>query len=66
MSISEEFKSALVAAVRESVIQKKAVKIGGLGTFKAVHMKQHQKQYKNGRVVLQPPRDYLTFTPEMD
>ena len=63
MSTKEEFRAALVAVIRENVMQKKTIRISGLGTFKSVHAKQYQKQFDNGRVVLEPPRDFIQFTP---
>ncbi len=60
----DELKRAMAEVIREQAANKEAVQIDGLGTFKPVHRKQHQTQYRNGRVVLMPPNDYILFTPE--
>jgi len=37
------------------------IHIAGLGTFSVQHQKQVQQQEKNGRIVLAPPSDAITF-----
>lgn len=64
--MNTEIAKALTEIIRNHAIKKNSVNIEGLGTFRAVHRKQHQAQYQNGRVLLIPPKDYLTFTPNKD
>lgn len=64
--MNAELAQALATVIRDQAIKKNSVEIEGLGTFRAVHRKQHQTQYQNGRVLLMPPKDYLTFTPNKD
>ena len=40
------------------------LQINGLGTFSISHQKQEQQQEKDGRIVMNPPADIITFTPE--
>lgn len=58
------FIKAFSEVIREEVTRKNEVRIDGLGSFKVDHQKQYQKQFKNGRVVMMPPKDTITFTPE--
>jgi nucleoid DNA-binding protein len=40
------------------------VQVRGLGTFQVRHNQQNQRQEKDGRVILTPPRDEISFVPE--
>lgn len=62
--MDKTFLKAFAEVVREEVARKHDVTIEGLGTFTLEHSKQYQKQFKNGRVVMMPPNDAITFTPE--
>jgi nucleoid DNA-binding protein len=66
MIMDKKLNQALIKVIREQIIKKNDVKIDGLGTFHPVHTPKRQIQYKNGRVILQPPRDSVTFTPESE
>jgi len=62
--MEKEFLDAFADIVREQLVQKNDVEIGGLGTFRPKHVKQFQQQYPNGKVVMMPPRDVITFYSE--
>lgn len=62
--MDKTFIKAFSEVIREEVTRKNEVQINGLGSFKVDHQKQYQKQFKNGRVVMMPPKDTITFTPE--
>ncbi len=62
--MDREFLKAFSEIVREEVVRKNEVHIDGMGSFQFEHQKQFQKQFENGRVVMMPPKDTITFTPE--
>lgn len=62
--MDETFLKAFSEVVREQVSQKSEVKLKGVGVFKPKHRKQFQQQYEDGRVVMVPPKDLITFAPE--
>ena len=62
--MDKQFLKTLCEVVREQITQKSEVKLKGIGVFKPKHRKQFQQQYKDGRVVMVPPRDMITFIPE--
>ncbi|SMO36900.1 HU family DNA-binding protein [Fodinibius sediminis] len=62
--MDQDFLQAFVEVVREQIARKNKVKIEGIGSFRVEHKKQYQKQYDNGRVVMMPPRDTISFKPE--
>lgn len=62
--MNKEFIKAFSEVVREEVSQKNKVELEGVGHFAFEHKKQFQKQYDNGRVVMMPPKDTITFVPE--
>jgi len=62
--MDKEFKQAVADVIRDQIVKKNDIKIPGLGSFRCNHVKQHQKQYENGRVVMVPPRDEIIFVPE--
>ena len=62
--MNKELTRVMAEIIREQAIKKQAVKVDGLGTFKPIHRKQYQTQYRNGRVVMMPPTDYILFTPD--
>lgn len=66
MEMDKEFLKAFSEVVREEVARKNEVQIEGVGAFRFEHQKQFQKQYENGRVVMVPPKDTITFIPEND
>ena len=61
-SMDEEFLEAFKEVVREELIQHNKVHIEGLGTFSPMHRSQRKWEYKNGKVVLLPPKDYVEST----
>lgn len=62
--MNKAFLQAFREVVREQVLQKNEVRLDGLGRFRFEHRNQFQKQYEDGRVVMMPPRDTITFIPE--
>jgi len=62
--MDNEFLKAFSEVVRDEVAQKNEVQLDGVGSFKFQHRKQFQKQYDNGRVVMMPPEDTISFIPE--
>lgn len=62
--MDEAFVKAFSEVVREQISKKSEVKLKGLGVFKAKHCKQLQQQHEDGRVVMLPPRDIITFIPD--
>lgn len=62
--MDKDFLQAFAAIVREQVADQSDVKINGIGVFRPEHQKQYQQQYKDGRVVMMPPKDTIKFVPE--
>lgn len=58
----QEIEKAFKSVIRDQLIQQNKVYIEGLGEFRPEHLSQRKWEYKNGKVVLLPPRDYLEFT----
>ena len=55
---------AFTQIVREQVIRDNTLELDGLGYFKLVHEKQHKQEYRDGQVVLMPPRNSIQFIAE--
>jgi nucleoid DNA-binding protein len=55
------FIKAFKEVLREQILKKNQVEIEGLGHFEIAHRKQHQKKYKNGKVVMVPPANVVEF-----
>lgn len=62
--MDQEFLGALAEVIREELTKKNEVTIDGLGVFKPEHQKQYQQQFDDGRVVMMPPKDKITFIPD--
>lgn len=62
--MDQEFLGALAEVIREELTKKNEVTIDGLGVFKPEHKKQYQQQFDDGRVVMMPPKDKITFIPD--
>lgn len=62
--MDQEFLGALAEVIREELTKKNEVTIDGLGVFKPEHQKQYQQQFDDGRVVMIPPKDKITFIPD--
>jgi len=62
--MDEDFAQAFAAVVREEVTQNGSLKVDGIGTFKRHHETQYQQKYKDGRVVMMPPKDTIEFLPD--
>lgn len=62
--MDESFQQAFAEVIRERVTRRQEVKIEGLGAFAFRHHKQFQQQFKDGRVVMMPPKDTIAFTPD--
>lgn len=50
--------------VREQTSNRHEVNVEGIGVFKSTHTNQYQQKYKDGRVVLMPPKDTIAFVPD--
>lgn len=59
--MDSEFKEAFKDVVRDQLIQRNKVRVNGLGIFSPMHLSQRKWEYKNGKVVLLPPKDYVEF-----
>lgn len=59
------FIKKLKDVIREQVADNNRVLLDGVGEFHKVHQKQSRKKYDDGRVVLLPPRDIITFEPDI-
>lgn len=64
--MNKQFLKAFSEVIRREVAQKNEVQLEGVGAFRHQHQKQFQKQFKNGRVVMMPPKDTISFIPEND
>lgn len=64
--MNKQFLKAFSEVVRREVAQKNEVQLDGVGAFRHRHQKQFQKQFENGRVVMMPPKDTISFIPEND
>lgn len=62
--MNQEFLHAFSEVIREQVSHKNDIEVDGLGVFGYKHHQQFQKQFDDGRVVMMPPKDIITFTPE--
>jgi nucleoid DNA-binding protein len=62
--MDKKFNNAFREALRGFITEGKSVSVSGLGTFKPVHMKQHEAENEDGLKVLVPPMDTIEFTPE--
>lgn len=62
--MDKKFTDAFMEEIRTQLIAGKSVSIKGLGTFATEHKKQNQISDKNGRIMLEPPADVITFNPE--
>lgn len=63
--MDQQFTDAFIEILREEITRKKEVHVEGLGVFKLQHRKQFQQQYDNGRVVMMPPEDKISFTSDI-
>lgn len=62
--MEKEFIHAFSEVIREQIDLKHNITIEGLGVFKFSHQKQFQQRYDDGRVVMMPPKDHITFIPD--
>jgi len=63
--MEKNFLKALKETIREEIINNNTVQIDGFGRFEKKHQNQRQKKFENGRIVLLPPRDKITFSSEI-
>jgi nucleoid DNA-binding protein len=64
--MQDQFLQAFKDVVRDQLIQRNKVYIEDLGTFKPVHLTQRKWEYKDGKVVLLPPKDHLEFEADFE
>jgi len=62
--INKQFLKSLKGIIRDQLGQKNTIQIADVGIFKLRHRAQYQEQREDGRVVMQPPKDYVEFVPE--
>jgi nucleoid DNA-binding protein len=62
--IDKKMELEITAIIAETLKQHSEVQIKGLGVFSVHHQKQDHRQEKDGRVLLAPPSDIITFVPE--
>jgi len=63
-TLDKQFLQNLKNIIRDQLGQKNTIKITGIGTFRLRHRAQYQEQREDGRVVMQPPKDYVEFIPD--
>lgn len=54
----------LVKVLKEELMNKGSVSIPSIGTFGVEHRRQHRVEYADGRIVLEPPKDVIVFSPD--
>ncbi|MGK7368745.1 MAG: HU family DNA-binding protein [Candidatus Halalkalibacterium sp. M3_1C_030] len=59
--MNQKIIGAFSEILREEITNRNEVSVEGLGVFKPDHKKQYQKQFDDGRVVMMPPKDKITF-----
>ncbi len=64
--MDKRFIKAFIEVVREQIANNSEVKLKGVGVFRPEHHKQFQQQSKDGRVIMVPPKDVISFKPEKD
>ena len=58
--------SALADVLRETLEDGQAVDVNGLGTFLAEHHAASVEREPDGELVMQPPKNVVTFRPASD
>ncbi|MEX0646163.1 MAG: HU family DNA-binding protein [Balneolaceae bacterium] len=59
------FLKAFKEVLREQILSNNEIDIEGLGNFEVIHVKQHQKKFGDGRVVMMPPADLVEFKSDL-
>ncbi|MDG5766963.1 HU family DNA-binding protein [Balneolales bacterium ANBcel1] len=59
-----EQEKAIQTIITGALKKHRDVAVKGLGTFAVRHRKQDHRQQKDGTILLDPPADIVTFTPE--
>jgi nucleoid DNA-binding protein len=62
--MDKEFNQVFREALRDLITEGKSVSVSGLGTFKPLHIKQHEAENDDNEKVLLPPKDTIEFIPE--
>lgn len=62
--LTKHVAKALAEVIREALIRNEAVDVHGLGTFEVTHHPSREEEDPDGRLLLQPPRDVVDFSPE--
>lgn len=60
-TLDKQFLRSLKNVIRDQLGQNNTIEITGVGTFRLRHRAQYQEQREDGRVVMQPPKDYVEF-----
>ncbi|TYP93817.1 DNA-binding protein [Fodinibius salinus] len=64
--MDSDFLQAFSEVVRNEVSQNNEVHVEGIGCFVSEHQKQYQKKFDDGRVVMMPPKNTISFIPKKD
>lgn len=60
----DQIESVLADIVKESLTDRKPVRVPGLGTFDVRHRTSSRIRSESGELKFVPPRDEIEFTPE--
>ncbi len=67
MSVSrDQFVSALVAEIRDALIEGHRIQVPGLGVFSVRHIASKMQSSAGGSEVMLPPRDVIEFEKDPD
>lgn len=55
------FEKAFTSVIRTQILHGHTVIVDGLGAFKMEHVKQQSSRVKDGKSVLNPPKDKVVF-----
>ena len=62
--VNKKTEQAMAATIADILREHRQVSVKGLGTFSVQHQKQDHVKEKDGRILLIPPTDVITFIPE--
>lgn len=61
----QDVAAALAKVVRRKLVRGESVTLPGLGTLDVRHERSTVEERASGETILQPPKDHVTFTPEI-
>ena len=59
--MTKDFLHALGITIRDQIIMKNSIEIEGLGVFSTEHKSQKEEKRADGKTVMLPPKDSITF-----